>query len=103
MSSTSIQESDLRKQLVRSATRLRSALASCPALDYLTEASHDLAVTQMSEATEAFVEVTAVTAALRALARLSEEAIFVLASSEMALLVVGEALALITGQLDASA
>ena len=103
MRSTLNVESELREQLVSSATSLRLALAACPALDYLTEASRELAETKVVEASAAFAEVSTVTASMRALVGLSEEAIFVLASSEMALVVVGEALALITGQLDATA
>ena len=102
MQLTHIHEDDLRNQLVRSAIQLRSALARCPALDYLTDDARQLAVAQIEEATTAYGELTTVTAALRALVGLSAEAVYVLASSEMALHVAGEALALITAQIDAS-
>lgn len=103
MHPTPTRERELRDELVRSATRLRTELARCPALDYLTEPSRSTAVTHIENATAAFAELTSITTELRALTELSEEAIFVLASSEMALAVVGEALALITGELDSSA
>lgn len=100
MSTGSIQEVELRKQLENAVRRIRTSIERCPALDGLTPGQSALAAEVLADGCAALNEATALTGAISELEDLSEAGVVLVTSSRMALTVVRTTFALLTAELD---